>query len=616
MRRTMRVLATLSILASSLLFAHSASAIGTLYSVETGSGDVACTTSGWFSISNNSIYPSSNNCAGTANIPLGVTSIGYRAFYNVGLSAVTIPSSVTSIGEQAFTRSGLTSINIPNTVTSIGVKVFYLTELLTSVTLGSGITAIPDRAFEHAHGLTSVTISNSVLSIGYGSFWAATALTSITIPDNVTSIGISAFQGMSALQSIVIGNGVTTIGNLAFSNLPSLTSLVIGNSVSSIGTYTFAGPNRLTSVILPSSLTTLGVNSFSERENSSSANASLLSFRFCGTGVNASALTSAGFGDKTRLACPAVITAGSEPNSQLVTFPAGVTVAEISASSSLPAIKLSFGATAPEAVTVIPMTNPAPLSATPFMTSGSPKIVDIQIANHDGSDVTVCLEGASTDRLYHYTRGVWVELDGQSYVNGQVCGVTNSFSPFTAAPAKPVTTSNSAAEAAAAEAAAKAAAEAAAAKREAEKRDARAEILRRYKGSEAVTVETYQKAEIAGITSSNIDEFNKEILKLPTEQRSDLVEISKVARKYEVVGLIGSDRVKSVYPSQYIEVGLISADSKIKSTLVKAISNLADIQRNSYEAIKAAIEAKTAELQARKDRLAKVLARPSTRNGK
>ena len=74
--------------------------------------------------------------------------------------------------------------------------------------------------------------------------------------------------------------------------------------------------------------------------------------------------------------------------------------------------------------------------------------------------------------------------------------------------------------------------------------------------------------------------------------------------------------MKSVYPSQYIEVGLISADSKIKSTLVKAISNLADIQRNSYEAIKAAIEAKTAELQARKDRLAKVLARPSTRNGK
>ena len=594
MRRTMRVLATLSILASSLLFAHSASAIGTLYSVETGSGDVACTTSGWFSIYQNEVYKDSNNCYGTANIPSGVWLIRDGAFSGSPLSAITIPNTVTTIGDSAFYNSQLISITIPNSVTSIS-----------------------QRTFEHAHALTSVNIPSSVLSIGYGAFWAATALTSITIPDSVISIGPSAFQDMLSLESIVIGNGVTTIGNLAFSDLPKLTNLVIGNSVSSIGTYTFAGPNRLTSVNLPNSLTTLGVNSFSERENSSSANASLLSFRFCGTGVNASALTSAGLGDKTRLACPAVITAGSEPNSRVVTFPAGVKVAEIPASSSLPAIKLDFASTAPEVVTVIPTTNSALLSVTPFMTSGSTRIVDIRIPNHDGSNVKVCLEGASTDRLYHYTSGAWVELGGRSYDNGQVCGVTNSFSPFTAAPAKPVTNPASASEAAAAIAAAeKAAAEAAAAKREAEKRDARAEILRRYKGSEAVTVETYQKAEIAGITPSNVDEFNKEILRLPIEQRSDFVEISKVARKYEVVGLIGSDRVKSVYPSQYIEIGLISADSKIKSTLVKAVSNLADIQRSSYEAIKAAINAKTAELQARKDRLAKVLARSSTRTGK
>ena len=641
MRRTMRVLATLSILASSLFFAQSSSAIGTLYSAQTGSGDVACTTSGWFSISNNSIS-SSNNCRGTAEIPLGVTSIGYRAFYTAGLSAVTIPSTVTSIGAQAFVRSGLTSITIPDSVTSIGEKAFFTTELLTSVILGNGITAIPAAAFQHAHGLTSVTISNSVLSIGSGAFWSATALTSITIPDSVTLIGISAFQGMLALESIVIGNRVTTIDNLAFSNLPKLTNLVIGNSVRNIGTYTFAGPNLLTSVNLPSSLTTLGVNSFSEKENSSSANANLLSYRFCGTGVSESALASAGLGSKTRLACPAVITPGSEPNSQIVTFPAGVTVAEIPGSSSLPSIKLTFAATAPAAVTVVPTTNPASEFATPFMTSGSPRIVDIRIPNHNGSDVTVCLEGATTDRLYHYTAEEWVELRERSYANGQVCGVTNSFSPFTAAPAKPVITPAPAAEAAsaiaatataaseavapAAEAAsnivatatatATAAAEASAAKREVEKRDARAEIVSRFKEFQALTVENFQRAEIAGITSSNIKEFSKEILRLPIEQRSDIAEISKLARKYEVVGLLGSDRVKSVYPSQYIEVGLIPADSKIKSTLAKAVSGLTENERSSYEAIKAAIVAKTAEIQARKDRLAKVLARPLAQNGK
>ena len=166
------------------------------------------------------------------------------------------------------------------------------------------------------------------------------------------------------------------------------------------------------------------------------------------------------------------------------------------------------------------------------------------------------------------------------------------------------------------EAAAKAAAQAAAAKREAEKRGARAEIVRKAIDKQTLSIDLFDKAEIPGITAGNLARAEAEIHALSDSSRSELSQILKIARKYEVVGLIGSDRVKSVYPNQYVEVGLISADSKIKSTLVKAVSNLADIQRNSYEAIKAAIEAKTAEFQVRKDRLAKVLAWSTTRNGK
>jgi len=548
MNRTLRVFTTLSILASSLLFTHSASAIGTLYSVETRSGDVACTTSGWFSINNNSIYPDSNNCRGIANIPLGVTSIGYRAFYNVPLSGITIPSTVTSIGEQAFTRSTLASITIPNSVLSIGPNLFQNTEYLVSVSLGSGITEIPARVFEHSHALTSVIIPSSVRSIGYGAFWAATALTSVTIPDSVETIGQYAFKDMLALQSLVIGNGVTTIGNSAFSD-----------------------------------------------------NSNLLSYRYCGTGVNASTLTSAGLGSKTRLACPAVITAGSELNSQVVTFPAGVTVAEIPASSSLPAIKLAFAATVPEAVTVIPTTNSASLSATPFMTSDALKIVDIRIANHDGSDVTVCLEGASTDLLYHYAAGVWVELPGRSYSNGQVCGVTNSFSPFTAAPAKLLTASSSTADQAAAVAAA-------IAQREAEVRTARADIVEVFKSSKVATAESFAQADIRGITKSNIDDVNAEIALLPVDSRTSITEIVKIARKYEVVGTIASEQVSRVFPSALVEIGLIPATSPNKTVLTMIIKKLPLKDRESFAAIKAAIEAANVVLQNRAERLAKLQA--------
>jgi hypothetical protein len=546
MRKTLRVFTTLSILASSFLFTHSASAIGTLYSVQTGSGDVACTSSGWFSISNNAVYPDSNNCRGIANIPLGVTSIGFRAFYNVPLSGITIPSSVTNIGEQAFTRSTLASITIPNSVLSIGPSLFYNTEYLTSVSLGSGITEIPARVFEHSHALTSVNIPSSVRSIGYGAFWAATALTSVIIPDSVETIGQYAFKDMLALQSLVIGNGVTTIGGSAFSD-----------------------------------------------------NSNLLSYRYCGTGVNASTLTSAGLGSKTRLACPAVITAGSEPNSQVATFPSGVLVADIPATSALPAIKVAFAATAPQAVTVIPATNSALLSATPFMTSGSLKIVDIQVANHDGSDVTVCLEGASPDLLYHYTAGQWVELPERSYNNGQVCGVTNSFSPFTAAPAKLLTANNSSADRAAAEAAAK---------REAEVRTARADIVEVFKSSKVATAESFAQADIRGITKANIDDVNAEIALLPVDSRTSITEIVKIARKYEVVGNIASEQVSRVFPAALVEIGLIPATSPNKTVLTMMIKKLPLKDRESFAAIKAAIEEANVVLQNRAERLAKLQA--------
>jgi hypothetical protein len=136
----------------------------------------------------------------------------------------------------------------------------------------------------------------------------------------------------------------------------------------------------------------------------------------------------------------AIVAAGSAPNSKVATIPSGVTEAAIAKTNELPAIKLNFGGSVPTAVTVVPvLTNPATQSATPFTISDSIKIVDITLSSpHDGSAVTICLDGASSDRLYHYTNSAWVELSSQNYVNGQVCGVTTSFSPFAAAPPSPV----------------------------------------------------------------------------------------------------------------------------------------------------------------------------------
>ena len=128
---------------------------------------------------------------------------------------------------------------------------------------------------------------------------------------------------------------------------------------------------------------------------------------------------------------------GSAPNSQVATISSGETGLIIPSSASLPATTLKFGGTVPTAVTVVPVaSNPAPASSTPFTISGSTKIVDIQltISGTFSGSATVCLDGLETDHLFHYTGGAWVELPSRTYANGQVCGVTTSFSPFAAGP--------------------------------------------------------------------------------------------------------------------------------------------------------------------------------------
>jgi uncharacterized delta-60 repeat protein len=154
-----------------------------------------------------------------------------------------------------------------------------------------------------------------------------------------------------------------------------------------------------------------------------------------------------------------------------------------------------------------------------------------------------------------------------------------------------------------------AAAREAAARREAERRAARAEILDKFKKSEAVSIETFSLADIAGITKENIDAVQEEISAIPETSRENLIPILQIARKYEVVGTIASDRVFSVYSSNLIEIGLIPADNKHKESLTRAVKKLPVSDRSSFAAIKKALDAEIAKIQARKDRLAAAIAR-------
>ena len=324
MKKSLRILVALSIAASSILFVPAASARAPY---DGTNGDVFCTTAGsntgFFTIEDNVVI-SNSSCAGTVDIPTGVTSIGANAFNSASaLTSLTIPNSVTSIGIQAFVyASSLTSLTIPNSVTSIGISAFYGATSLASLTIGNGVTSIGAYAFFHASTLTTVVIPNSVTSIGANAFNGASAMTSLTLGSSVTSIGNTAFYGPSSLISLTIPNSVTSIGGSAFSGATSLTSLTIGNSVTSIGAYAFYDASRLTTVVIPNSVISIDNGAF----NSASALTSLiignsvtsigeytfygtnllLSYSYCDNLLSNLALILAGLDGKTKICTPSV----------------------------------------------------------------------------------------------------------------------------------------------------------------------------------------------------------------------------------------------------------------------------------------------------------------------
>ena len=248
-------------------------------------------------------------------IPEGVTSIGYRAFYNCKeLCSIYIPDSVKSIDNDAFTMEGsrydrlrvfygndryhwntLTadhtsgrlkyasvtydygrlSANDINGTGSCGQvagesdKVQWTYTADGTLTIrGSGpmydfgwMSTRPWTVYMPA--VRSVVIEEGVTSVGSCAFCEDSGqLAAVQLPESLTSIGDGAFDGCRSLTSIAIPDGVTAIGKSAFSDCTSLTSIAIPDGVTAIDDFTFFRCTSLASVVIPDSVTSIGEKAF------------------------------------------------------------------------------------------------------------------------------------------------------------------------------------------------------------------------------------------------------------------------------------------------------------------------------------------------------------------
>ena len=97
---------------------------------------------------------------------------------------------------------------IPNGVTSIGWRAFYNCTRLTSITIPNSVMRIYDSAFRGCSGLTSITIPDEVTHIGPSAFRDCSGLTTITIPNRVTTIDINTFYECRGLKEIYSCNPI------------------------------------------------------------------------------------------------------------------------------------------------------------------------------------------------------------------------------------------------------------------------------------------------------------------------------------------------------------------------------------------------------------------------
>ena len=215
-------------------------------------------------------------------IPEGVTSIGYKAFYQcTNMTTIKLPKSLKLIGDV----SGLTfdgCIGLANGKfiiddiarwCSLDIKgcfsnpIYYAKHIysdedteITNLVIPEGVTSIGHDAFYGCEGITSVSFPSTLESIGASAFNRCTNIASVVIPKDA-SIGESCFAYCSGLTSVTIPEGIEAIGASAFCKT-GLTSLTLPSTIRSMS-QSFYGCESLAELTLKDGITTLGGSFYS-----------------------------------------------------------------------------------------------------------------------------------------------------------------------------------------------------------------------------------------------------------------------------------------------------------------------------------------------------------------
>ena len=492
------------------------------------------------------------SCTGDISIPNGVSSIGEEAFFGPNVTSITIPASVELIDVTAF--AGSTNLE---SITVVSENLYY--KSIDGVLFNKVADVL--ITFPSGRSETSYTIPGAVVSLGTFSFFSNSLTGSITIPASVTSIGISAFPFSAELTSINVEPGNShykSIDGVLFNEDATVLiaypsgklggSYIIPNGVTTIESQAFRSNVKISSITFPASLVLIGIQAFDNTSYLSTA-------RFLGDAPEI--MDGSGFYQSADTAT-AIINAGAtgfDPYEGTGKWK-GLTLQIVT----------------PE------MLNAEAAAAFDSLVAALPTVGSITLANAAAIASARAIFSALSD-------------DAKAQVT--------ALATLVLAEEKIESLSETIPSDEQREALAREAARAAVAAREAAKQQARSALV--VKSKAPLTLDMFASADIAGITANNLEAISAEIEALPTERRSEIGEILKIARKFEVVDKIAAGI--RVSPAMFQEIGLIALNSPYKTSLISAVRKMSASDLSSYEKIQAIINAQMKKIQERKDRI-------------